>query len=224
VRIGRQTCALRPVARTQLSIWRCGLDRDTCGPPAYPVFVRCWLRNRSKPDDNEPVADSLAFLLDCHGHQAAVAYDGETALRLLRTGAFEITVFDENLPDIKGGAVAWSLRETPNADSLRGFPRFNDGRRCRSGRHCPALRCLFAKAVLLRPAHAGLSRLFYGGFQVKPVVGTSVQSLTRRRGSNGGLHQEPCRHRRQPSDDLREWMRAHFGPHTGGVRKATGED
>jgi DNA-binding response OmpR family regulator len=59
------------------------------------------------------VADSLAFLLDCYGHHAAVAYDGETALRLLRTGAFEITFLDENLPDIKGSAVAWSLRETP---------------------------------------------------------------------------------------------------------------
>ncbi|MFL9965200.1 response regulator [Paraburkholderia sediminicola] len=42
-----------------------------------------------------------------------MAYDGETALRLLRTGAFEINFRDENLPDIKGSAVAWSLRETP---------------------------------------------------------------------------------------------------------------
>jgi DNA-binding response OmpR family regulator len=57
--------------------------------------------------DNESVADSLAFLLD------SVACDGETALRLLRTGAFEITFLGENLPDIKGSAVAWSLRETP---------------------------------------------------------------------------------------------------------------
>jgi DNA-binding NtrC family response regulator len=71
------------------------------------------------------VADSLAFLLDCYGHHTAVAYDGETALRLLRTGAFEITFLDEKLPDIKGSAVAWSLRETP----IRGFPRYNDGRR-----------------------------------------------------------------------------------------------
>jgi CheY-like chemotaxis protein len=54
-----------------------------------------------------------AFLLDCYGHHAAVAYDGETALRLLRTGAFEITFLDQNLPDIKGSVVAWSLKETP---------------------------------------------------------------------------------------------------------------
>ena len=59
-----------------------------------------------------------AFLLDCYGHHAAVAYDGETALRLLRTGAFEITFLDQNLPDIKGSVVAWSLG---NADSLPTF-------------------------------------------------------------------------------------------------------
>jgi len=63
-------------------------------------------------DDNESVADSLAFLLDCYGHHAVVAYDGGTALALLRTGAFEITFLDENLPDIKGSAVALSLKET----------------------------------------------------------------------------------------------------------------
>ncbi|SIT38130.1 Response regulator receiver domain protein(CheY) [Paraburkholderia piptadeniae] len=64
-------------------------------------------------DDNEFVADSLAFLLDCYGHHVVVAYDGETALTLLRTGAFEVTFLDENLPDIKGSAVALSLKETP---------------------------------------------------------------------------------------------------------------
>lgn len=41
-----------------------------------------------------------------------MAYDGETALRLLCTGAFEITFPDEHLPDIKNSAVARSLRET----------------------------------------------------------------------------------------------------------------
>ncbi len=64
-------------------------------------------------DDNESVADSLAFLLDCYGHHAVVAYDGETALALLRTGAFEITFLDENLPDIRGSSVARSLRDAP---------------------------------------------------------------------------------------------------------------
>ncbi len=64
---------------------------------------------RLKPDDNQSVADSLAFLLDCYGHHTAVANDGEAALRLLRTGAIEI----RKPADIKGSAVPRSLRETP---------------------------------------------------------------------------------------------------------------
>jgi DNA-binding response OmpR family regulator len=64
-------------------------------------------------DDNESVADSLGFLLDCYGHRAVVAYDGETALTLLRTCTFEMVLLDENLPDIKGSAVARSLVDTP---------------------------------------------------------------------------------------------------------------
>ena len=107
---------------------------------------------RSKPDDNESVADSLAFLLDCFGYRAAVAYDGETALRLLRTGAIEI-----RKPARHKRQCCPTVAEG-NADSLRGFPRFNDERRCQSGRHCPALRWLSAEAVLLRGTHAGHRR------------------------------------------------------------------
>jgi|ERR1700739_4656652 CheY-like chemotaxis protein len=64
-------------------------------------------------EDNEFVADSLAFLLDCYGHRAVVAHDGETALTLLRTGVFKLVLLDENLPGIKGSAVARSLVDTP---------------------------------------------------------------------------------------------------------------
>jgi CheY-like chemotaxis protein len=64
-------------------------------------------------DDNEVVADSLAFLLDCIGHHAVVAHDGETALHLLHHGAFDVAFLDEHLPGIKGSAVARSLKGTP---------------------------------------------------------------------------------------------------------------
>jgi two-component system CheB/CheR fusion protein len=64
-------------------------------------------------EDNEIVADSLAFLLDCYAHRAVVAHDGETALTLLRTGVFEVVLLDEDLPGIKGSGVARSLVDTP---------------------------------------------------------------------------------------------------------------
>jgi CheY-like chemotaxis protein len=89
-------------------------------------------------DENELVADSLAFMLDCYGHRAVVASDGETALKLRRTGAFELAFLDENLPGIKGSAVALSLKDTPvypepfvvsmtgDADSREDVARFFD--------------------------------------------------------------------------------------------------
>jgi CheY-like chemotaxis protein len=68
-------------------------------------------------DDNAIAADSLACLLAWYGHRAA--YDGETALKLLPTGAFELTFLDENLPGIKGSAVALSLARRMGAAFFR---------------------------------------------------------------------------------------------------------
>jgi CheY-like chemotaxis protein len=67
-------------------------------------------------DDNEVVADSLAFLLDCHGHRTTVAHDGETALSLVCYRAFELVLLDENLPGIKGSAVARAIINMPLGD------------------------------------------------------------------------------------------------------------
>ena len=64
-------------------------------------------------DDNEFVADSLVFLLDCIGHHAVMAHDGEKALELLHSGAFELVLLDENLPGINGSAIALSLPDRP---------------------------------------------------------------------------------------------------------------
>lgn len=60
-------------------------------------------------EDNEAVAESLAFLLDCYNHRATVAPDGETALRVLRGRPFQLVFLDENLPGLKGSAVARSI-------------------------------------------------------------------------------------------------------------------
>jgi DNA-binding response OmpR family regulator len=89
-------------------------------------------------DDNEFVADSLAFLLDCIGHRAVMAHDGETALELLHAGAFDLVFLDENLPGINGSGVALSLLDravfplpfvasmTGDSDSSEEFARLFD--------------------------------------------------------------------------------------------------
>jgi hypothetical protein len=75
----------------------------------------------------------------------------------LRSGSFRIGVIEIRKPARHKRQCCPTVAEG-NDDLLRGFPCFNDGRRCQSGRHCPALRCLFAEAVLLRGTHAGHRR------------------------------------------------------------------
>ncbi|MBB4515491.1 MULTISPECIES: response regulator [Paraburkholderia] len=60
-------------------------------------------------EDNEAVAESLTFLLDCYNHRATAAHDGEAALRVLRAQPFQLVLLDENLPGLKGSAVARSI-------------------------------------------------------------------------------------------------------------------
>ena len=111
VRIGRQTCALRPVGRIQLSVWRCWLDRDTCGPATYPVFVRC---PRGLESDRSLMTMSLSQTgsLSCWTAMATMLL--WPTMAKLRSGSFVPALLKyENLPDIKGSAVPRSLRETP---------------------------------------------------------------------------------------------------------------
>jgi hypothetical protein len=154
VRIGRQTCALRPVGRIQLSVWRCWLDHDTCGPATYPVFVRC---PRGLESDRGPMTMSLSRTgsLSCWTAMATKLL--WPTMAKLRSGSFRIGVIEIRKPARHKRQCCPTVAEG-NDDLLRGFPCFNDGRRCQSGRHCPALRCLFAEAVLLRGTHAGHRR------------------------------------------------------------------
>ncbi|MGF6634080.1 hypothetical protein [Paraburkholderia sp. MM6662-R1] len=67
-------------------------------------------------DDNEFVADSLAFLLDCIGHRAVMAHDGETALELLHASAFELVFLDET----RRGRVEIRLSRNTRVRSAQG--------------------------------------------------------------------------------------------------------
>ncbi|MFM0515122.1 response regulator [Paraburkholderia sp. RL17-373-BIF-A] len=88
-------------------------------------------------EDNKEVADSLAFLLDCYGHHATVAENGDAALSLVASHAFELVLLDEDLPGIKGSAVARAIITAPFAgrpfivsmtggSDVDGLPRFFD--------------------------------------------------------------------------------------------------
>jgi hypothetical protein len=75
----------------------------------------------------------------------------------LRSGSFVAALLKyEKLPDIKGSAVPRSLRETPIRSAA--FLVSMTGDAVSRGDIAPALRCLFAEAVLLRGIHAGHRR------------------------------------------------------------------
>jgi CheY-like chemotaxis protein len=70
-------------------------------------------------DDNRDSADALAALLDMHGHQCRVAYDGASALQLAETFPATVGVVDLGLPDMSGFDVARALLARPALGSLR---------------------------------------------------------------------------------------------------------
>jgi DNA-binding response OmpR family regulator len=62
-------------------------------------------------DDNKDSADALAALLDLHGYQCRVAYDGAGALVMAGAFAPTVGVIDLGLPDMSGFDVASAIRK-----------------------------------------------------------------------------------------------------------------
>ncbi|MEC5407163.1 ATP-binding protein [Paraburkholderia sp. MPAMCS5] len=69
-------------------------------------------------DDNKDSADALAALLELHGYECAVAYDGGSALVLSETFVPTVGVIDLGLPDMPGFDVAIALRKRHQARPL----------------------------------------------------------------------------------------------------------
>ena len=69
-------------------------------------------------DDNIDAADSLALLLEREGHQVAVAYDGEHAVRVYAEQHPEAVVMDIGLPLLDGYEAARAMRMAQGAHPL----------------------------------------------------------------------------------------------------------
>jgi len=64
-------------------------------------------------DDNRDSADSLAMLLDMKGHDARVAYDGESALAAARAFLPQLVLTDLAMPNVDGFGLLRELRSNP---------------------------------------------------------------------------------------------------------------
>ncbi|HET9940318.1 MAG TPA: response regulator, partial [Candidatus Eisenbacteria bacterium] len=70
-------------------------------------------------DDNEDSAESLALLLEAHGHQVQVAHDGESALAVAERFRPDVAFIDIGMPKRSGYEVAEELRLRPWSESVR---------------------------------------------------------------------------------------------------------
>jgi len=62
-------------------------------------------------EDKRSLAEHLCRVLECEGYSVALAYDGEEALRLCKTNAFDVMLLDVMLPRMDGFTVVRKLRE-----------------------------------------------------------------------------------------------------------------
>lgn len=70
-------------------------------------------------DDNTDAAELLGELLDLMGHETRVAFDGPSALEIVRTFQPDIAVLDIGLPVMDGYELARRLRELPSLQRTR---------------------------------------------------------------------------------------------------------
>ena len=98
---------------SEFRVWFPTLPDVLEAPPpaskAEPVPIKA--RRVLVVDDNRDAADSLAMILQLHGHDTEIAYDGEEAIE--RAAAFrpELLLLDLGLPKLDGYEVARRIRE-----------------------------------------------------------------------------------------------------------------
>jgi CheY-like chemotaxis protein len=98
-----------PIVDEQVPEVEAALSHHIAGAVEHKILV---------VDDNKDSADALAALLDLHGYQCAVAYDGASALALTETFEPTVSVIDLDLPDMSGFDVALALRKRPDLGAM----------------------------------------------------------------------------------------------------------
>jgi CheY-like chemotaxis protein len=87
-------------------------------------------------DDNVDAAESLADLLQLHGHEVRVVHSGGAALEAVGSFLPQIIFLDIAMPQMDGYEVARQLRQRPDLDhpvivAVTGFGRDADRQRAR---------------------------------------------------------------------------------------------
>jgi CheY-like chemotaxis protein len=84
-------------------------------------------------DDNMDAAETLAEIVRMFGHAADVAFDGQAAIELARTGRPDLVLCDIGLPGLDGYQVARAIRAAGLVDTqlvaLSGYAQPDDVRK-----------------------------------------------------------------------------------------------
>jgi CheY-like chemotaxis protein len=91
-------------------------------------------------DDNTDAADMLAMVFYAWGHEAHVAYSGESALKVAEANEFHVAIIDLEMPHMSGIEVARRLRQKPGMEKtllicLTGHDHERDGAEAGFDRH-----------------------------------------------------------------------------------------
>lgn len=70
-------------------------------------------------EDEQNIAESLTFLMEKAGLRVRVAYDGPSALRMMREGVPDLVLLDLMIPGCDGFEVLRRIREDPHCRDLR---------------------------------------------------------------------------------------------------------
>lgn len=81
-------------------------------PRAQPPSADRVMRVVLIAEDEEPIADALAYLVQSVGHRAVVAVHGAAALELARAHRPDLIITDLMMPQMSGEELICALRQT----------------------------------------------------------------------------------------------------------------
>jgi CheY-like chemotaxis protein len=112
-------------------------------------------------EDNKALADSCRLLLELHGFEVRVAYDGPAGVRVAQEWPPDVVLCDVGLPGLDGYGVA---------QALRGHPRT-------SRAHLFALTAYGSDEARRRGREAGFERHFTKPVDPDEILGLLAQVL-----------------------------------------------
>jgi signal transduction histidine kinase/HPt (histidine-containing phosphotransfer) domain-containing protein/ActR/RegA family two-component response regulator len=72
-------------------------------------------------EDQEDIRTLTAYQLKRSGHKVVTAKDGKQALRIFRSGQFDVILLDQEMPGMTGDEVARAIRKAEQGKKMRSF-------------------------------------------------------------------------------------------------------